>query len=45
MNDATWLSELKTAGTEFASTFPNYDNNLAPVILVPSQTTVAAISF
>jgi hypothetical protein len=45
MNEAAWLSELNTAGTELPSSLPNYDDNFPLAALVPCETAVTAMCF
>ena len=45
MNEAAWLFELKTAGTEIAIALPNYHDNLALAVLVPGKATINMLFF
>jgi hypothetical protein len=44
MNEAAWISELKTAGTEL-SLHPNCHSNFALAALVPDQAPITAMCF
>jgi hypothetical protein len=45
MNEAAWLFELKTAGTEIAVCLPNCRDNPAPAALVPGKAAITAMCF
>jgi hypothetical protein len=45
MDEAVWLSELKTTRTEFPASLSNYHDNLTLAVLVPGGVVITGMCF